>query len=114
MGADTFGIGIHLTDDELQFVVRVPSDIDSGWADPSEFQTLVAEVVWSRLDKRPVLESIATAHDTGDTVSIGTVTLEPDGTVVTTSLREEFLDTTLNAEGGDTADDRDGDGDQSS
>ena len=27
---DTFGVGIHVTESDLQFVVHVPSDIDSG------------------------------------------------------------------------------------
>ncbi len=86
MCADTFGVGIHLTDEELRFVVHVPSDIDSGWTDPEAFQSLVADVVWDRLDRRPVLESIVAEHDTGDTVSLGTVSLDPDGTVVDVDL----------------------------
>lgn len=86
MSADTFGVGIHLTDDELRFVVHVPSDIDSGWTDPEAFQSLVADVVWNRLERRPVLEAIAAEHDTGDTVPLGTVSLDPNGTVVDTDL----------------------------
>ncbi|WP_418283122.1 hypothetical protein [Halorubrum sp. DTA98] len=86
MCADTFGVGIHLTDEELRFVVHVPSDIDAGWTDPSEFQSLVADVVWDRLERRPVLETIAAEYGTGDTVSLGTVSLEPDGTVVSADL----------------------------
>lgn len=92
MCADTFGVGIHLTEEELRFVVHVPSDIDSGWTDPSEFQSLVADVVWERLERRSVLESIAARYDTGDTVSLGTVTLEPDGTVVDAELDDRVGD----------------------
>jgi hypothetical protein len=86
MCADTFGVSIHVTDDELRFVVRVPSDIDSGWTDPEEFQRLVERVVWERLDQRSVLGSIAASTPAGRSVSLGTVTLEPDGTVVSDSL----------------------------
>lgn len=82
MCADTFGVGIHLTEAELQFVVHVPSDVDSGWTDPEAFQSLVAETVWERLDQRHVLETVADRFETGETVTLGTVTLEPDGTVV--------------------------------
>ncbi|MWV64599.1 hypothetical protein GRS48_07135 [Halorubrum sp. JWXQ-INN 858] len=92
MCADTFGVGIHLTDDELRVVVHVPSDIDSGWTDPEAFQSLVADVVWDRLDRRPVLASIAAEYDTGDTVRLGTVTLEPDGTVVDHDLDDPLGD----------------------
>lgn len=84
--SDTFGVGIQVTEQELQFLVHVPSDIDSGWDDPDAFQTLVADVVWDRLDQDTVLRSIATTAETGTVVSLGTVTLEPDGTVVSTSL----------------------------
>ncbi len=82
MCADTFGVGIHLTDEELQFVVHVPSEVDSGWTDPEAFQSLVAETVWDRLDQRTVLGTVADRFETGTTVRLGTVTLEPDGTVV--------------------------------
>ena len=41
---DRFLVAIHVTESELEFVVRVPSDIDSGWRDPEAFQQLVAEV----------------------------------------------------------------------
>ncbi len=81
MCSDTFGVGIHLTDDELQFVVHVPTDVDSGWTDPEAFQSLVAEVVWERLDQRRVLETISSRFESGDTVTLGTVSLDPDGTV---------------------------------
>jgi len=86
MSGDTFGVGIHLTAAELRFVVRVPSDIDAGWTDPEEFQSLVETAVWNRLDRESVLGAIADEHDGGETVSLGTVTLRPDGTVVDASL----------------------------
>ena len=84
--ADTFGVAIHVTDADLQFVVHVPSDIDSGWSDPEEFQRLVERVVWDRLDRDAVLRDVATAAPAGETVSLGTVTLESDSTVVDHSL----------------------------
>jgi hypothetical protein len=86
MCADTFGVGIHLTDDELEFVVHVPSDIDSGWTDPEEFQSLLAETVWDLLDQQTVLGAVADRYETGETVTLGTVTLDPDGTVVSHEL----------------------------
>ena len=82
MCADTFGVGIHLTEAELQFVVHVPSEIDSGWTDPEAFQTLVADTVWEQLDQESTLQTIAERFETGETVSLGTVTLDPDGTAV--------------------------------
>ncbi|MFC5136249.1 MULTISPECIES: hypothetical protein [Haloferacaceae] len=82
MCSDTFGVGVRVTEEELRFLVHVPTDIASGWTDPEAFQSLVAEVVWERLDRRSVLETIATEFDTRDTVRLGTVTLDPDGTVV--------------------------------
>ncbi|WP_101298000.1 hypothetical protein [Halegenticoccus soli] len=85
-GGDTFGVGIHVTETELRFLVRVPSDIDSGWTDPEEFQRLVERVVWDRLDKESVLRRISRTTPTGETVALGTVTLEPDGTVVSHAL----------------------------
>lgn len=81
MCSDTFGVGIHLTDDELHLVVHVPSDVDSGWTDPDAFQSLVAEAVWERFDQRRVLETISARFEAGETVALGTVSLEPDGTV---------------------------------
>ncbi|SFR52812.1 hypothetical protein SAMN04487947_1964 [Halogeometricum rufum] len=84
--ADTFGVGIHVTDADLQFVVHVPSNIDSGWTDPDEFQRLVERVVWDRLDRRRVLEAVAADTPAGETVTLGRVTLSPDGTVVETDL----------------------------
>ncbi|AUV82049.1 hypothetical protein C2R22_10620 [Salinigranum rubrum] len=84
--ADTFGVGIHVTREELQFVVRVPSSIDSGWTDPEEFQRLVERVVWDHLDQEATLRGIASSTSSGETVTLGTVTLRPDGTVVDHSL----------------------------
>ena len=86
MCADTFGVGIRVTEAELRVVVGVPSDIDAGWTDPETFQSLVAEAVWERLDRRPTLEAVAARYDTGETAALGSVTLEPDGTVVETAL----------------------------
>lgn len=79
--ADTFGVAIHVTEEDLQFLVRVPSDIDSGWTDPESFQRLVESVVWDTLEKESVLREIATTTSPGETVSLGTVTLDPDGTL---------------------------------
>ncbi|GAB3692300.1 hypothetical protein [Halorubrum pallidum] len=82
MCADTFGVGVHLTEAEFQFVVHVPSEIDNGWTDPDAFQTLVADTVWELLDRESTLRAVAEHFETGETVSLGTVTLDPDGTVV--------------------------------
>lgn len=87
MCSDTFGVGVRVTEAELRFLVHVPTDIDSGWTDPEAFQSLVAEVVWERLDRRSVLETIANEYDNGDTVALGTVTLDPDGSIVDHELR---------------------------
>jgi hypothetical protein len=84
--ADTFGVGIHVTDEDLQFLVHVPSEIDSGWTDPDEFQRLVERVVWDRLDQEATLRAIASSTSPGETLSLGTVTLSPDGTLVDHSL----------------------------
>ena len=86
MCADTFGVGISVTETDLQFVVHVPSSIDSGWSDPESFQRLVERVVWDRLDRESVLRTIATATPAGETVTLGSVTLEPDGSVVDHAL----------------------------
>ncbi|MFB6159637.1 MAG: hypothetical protein ABEJ61_00490 [Haloferacaceae archaeon] len=83
--ADTFGVGVHVAAEELRLVVRVPSEIDAGWTDPEAFQRLVAEVVWERLDRESTLRALAD-RPTGETVTLGTVTLDPDGTVVECSL----------------------------
>lgn len=84
--ADTFGVSIRVTEAELRFLVRVPSDIDAGWTDPDAFQALVERVVWRHLDQERVLRTIAATVPAGETVSLGTVTLTPDGTVVDHSL----------------------------
>ena len=81
MCADTFGVGIRLTDEEFQLVVHVPSNIDSQWTDPEAFQSTIADVVWDRLDQQHVLKTISDRFETGETVTLGTVSLEPDGTV---------------------------------
>ncbi|QWC20607.1 hypothetical protein [Halorubrum sp. 2020YC2] len=86
MCADTFGVGIRVTEAEFRVVVGVPSDIDAGWTDPEAFQSLVTETVWERLDRRPTLEAVAARYETGETASLGSVTIEPDGTVVDTDL----------------------------
>jgi hypothetical protein len=83
---DRFAVGIHLTQSELEFVVEVPSAIDSGWSDPETFQSLVEQRTWERLDQESTLRSIATPADPGDTVRLGTITLQPDGAVVSASL----------------------------
>ena len=78
---DTFGVGIHVTDAEFQFVVHVPSDIDSGWTDPEAFQRAVERAVWDRLDRAATLRRIGDRADVGETVTLGRITLTPDGTV---------------------------------
>jgi hypothetical protein len=84
--ADTFGVGIHVTDEEFQFVVHVPSSIDPGWTDPDTFQQLVERVVWDHLDQGETLRAIDSSASAGETVTLGTVTLQPDGTVVDHAL----------------------------
>lgn len=84
--ADTFGVGIGVTEEELRFVVGVPSDVDAGWTDPEAFQRLVERVVWDRLDREDTLRSVAASASVGETVRLGSVTLEPDGTVVESSI----------------------------
>ncbi|MDB2241914.1 hypothetical protein [Halorubrum ezzemoulense] len=86
MCADTFGVGIRVTETELRVVVGVPSDIDAGWTDPEAFQSLIAEAVWERLDRQATLEAVAARYDTGETASLGSVTLEPNRTVVNADL----------------------------
>lgn len=85
-GSDTFGVGVHVTDEELRFVVHVPSDIDAGWTDPEAFQGLVQEVVWDRLDREKTLRAVAATTPPGETATLGRVTLRPDGTVVDATL----------------------------
>lgn len=84
--ADTFGVGIHVTESELQVVVRVPADIDAGWTDRQALQQLVERAVWDALDRDRVLRTINDEASAGETVGLGTITLEPDGTVVEHSL----------------------------
>ena len=79
---DRFLVGIHVTDDQLEFVVHVPSEIDSAWRDPQAFQQLVAEVTWEQLDQESTLRAIAADGSPGETVTLGSVSLQPDGTVV--------------------------------
>ncbi|WP_152041607.1 hypothetical protein [Salinigranum salinum] len=57
--ADTFGVGVHVTARELQFVVHIPSSIDSGWTDPEAFQELVERVVLTHLDQDRTTCSVA-------------------------------------------------------
>ena len=83
---DTFGVGIHVTKEELRVVVRVPSDIDSGWTSQEQFQSLVQQVVWDQLDQEETLRAVAATTEPGETAMLGTVTLQPDGTVVEASL----------------------------
>ncbi|WP_049981543.1 hypothetical protein [Halolamina rubra] len=85
-GGDTFGVGIGVTEAELRVVVRVPSEIDSGWTDPESFQGMVEELLWERLDREETLRAVAASTEPGETAMLGTVTLRPDGTVVDSSL----------------------------
>ncbi len=85
-GGDTFGVGVHVTDEELRIVVQVPSDIDSGWTSREQFQSLVQEAVWERLDREATLQAVAASTQSGETTMLGTVTLTPDGTVTETVL----------------------------
>lgn len=86
MSGDTFRVGIGVTENDLQFLVRVPSDIGSGWTNPEEFQRMVEREVWKRLDQEAVLQRIAATATAGETIHLGTVTLTPDGTVLDHSL----------------------------
>jgi hypothetical protein len=86
MAGDTFGVGIHVTDAAFEFVVHVPSDIDAGWTDPDAFQRLVESTVWERLDRDATIRAVDRVADPGETVSLGRVTLTPDGTVVDAAL----------------------------
>ena len=79
---DRFLVGIHVTDEQLEFVVRVPSEIDSEWRDPESFQQLVAEVTWEQLDQESTLRAIAAEYSPGETVMFGSIQLTPDGTVL--------------------------------
>lgn len=84
---DTFGVGIHVTDEEFRFVVHVPSDIDAGWTDPEAFQRVVERAVWERLDREATLREVGAEAAVGDTVTLGRITLTPDGTVHDAAFR---------------------------
>jgi len=86
MAGDTFGVGIHVTDEAFEFVVHVPSEIDAGWTDPEAFQRLVESVVWERLEQTATLRAVDAVAAPGETVTLGRVTLTPDGTVVDADL----------------------------
>jgi hypothetical protein len=103
--ADTFGVGIHVTEDELRFVVHVPSSIDPGWTDPEAFQRLVERVVWAELDQEATLRAVSSSTPSGETVTLGTVTLSPDGTLVDHSLSAPRGRADDEAEGFDSRDD---------
>ena len=79
---DTFGVGIQVAAEEFRFVVHVPSEIDSGWSDPDEFQRLIERETWEVLDRRETLRAVDDAAGEGETVTLGTVTMRPDGSVV--------------------------------
>lgn len=83
---DTFGVGVHAADEELRPVVRVPSDVDSGWRDRAAFQRRVEDVVWDEPDREATLRAVARETPAGETATLGTVTLSPDGTVHETDL----------------------------
>lgn len=83
---DTFGVGVHVAAEEFRFVVHVPSEIDSGWTDPEAFQSRIEQVTWEQLDQRETLRAVARTAEEGETVSLGTVTMRPDGEVVDHSL----------------------------
>lgn len=83
---DTFGVGIHVTAEEFQFVVHVPSDIDVGWTDPEAFQRRIEEATWAVLDREDTLRAVGRTAEEGETVTLGTVTMRPDGTVVSEEL----------------------------
>jgi hypothetical protein len=85
-GSDIFGVGVTVTGDELRIVVQVPSEIDRGWTSQEQFQSLVQQAVWDRLDQEETLQAVAASTPPGETVMLGTVTLKPDGTVVDASL----------------------------
>ena len=89
---DRFVVGVHVTADELRFVVHVPSEIDSGWRDPDEFQQLVETITWEHLDQEATLRTIAAGNEPGETVTLGSVTLQPDGTVVDHELSAPAAD----------------------
>ena len=83
---DTFGVGVRLTDAEFRLVVHVPSEIDSGWRDPEAFQRRIESYTWERLDRETTLSAVAETAEPGETVTLGTVTMRPDGEVTDDSL----------------------------
>ncbi|MGQ4556310.1 hypothetical protein [Halobellus sp. GM3] len=83
---------MHVTEAEFQFVVHVPSDIDPGWTDPEAFQRSVEAAVWDRLDRAATLQHIDRNASLGETVTLGRITLRPDGTVVGAVFSEEFAE----------------------
>ena len=89
---DRFLVGIHVTEEQLEFVVHVPSEIDSEWRDPEAFQQRVAEVTWKQLDQESTLRSIAADSSPGETVTLGSVWLQPNGTVVDHELSSPTVD----------------------
>ncbi|WP_435146907.1 hypothetical protein [Halobaculum sp. P14] len=89
---DTFGVGVQVTDEELRFVVHVPSDIDSGWSDPDSFQQRIEAVTWDVLDRRETLGRIDAVAEAGDTVTLGTVTMQPGGDVTGHTLSAPRVD----------------------
>ncbi|WP_246310212.1 hypothetical protein [Halorarum halophilum] len=95
-GGDTFGVGIHVTAEEFRFVVHVPADIDSGWSDPEAFQRRIEEVTWDVLDKEETLRSLSETASAGETVTIGTVSMRPPGTVVSHTLSAPEVRSTEN------------------
>ncbi len=80
--SDTFGVGVGVGDDSLRLVVRVPSDVDAAWRDREAFRERVETAVWRHLDRDAVLGEIARETPAGETVRLGTVSLDPDGTLV--------------------------------
>jgi len=89
---DRFLVGIHVTDEQLEFIVHVPSEIDSKWRDPEAFQQLVANVTWEQLDQESTLRTIAAEGSPGETISLGSVRLQPDGTVIDHELSSPAVD----------------------
>lgn len=89
---DTFGVGIHVTETAFEFVVHVPSDIDSGWTDPEAFQSRIEDETWTRLDRERTLRAVDATAATGETVTLGTITMRPDGTVVEYDLSRPTLE----------------------
>ncbi|QLG29416.1 hypothetical protein HUG10_04165 [Halorarum halophilum] len=87
---------MHVTAEEFRFVVHVPADIDSGWSDPEAFQRRIEEVTWDVLDKEETLRSLSETASAGETVTIGTVSMRPPGTVVSHTLSAPEVRSTEN------------------